>query len=207
MGISKLSYDSIQNSFEKIKNKEEKILIELGIQESYFLSDFKFLRDKLSYDFLEYKSLDLHDIEGVTLFDLSEYKPESFSCDVITNIGTSEHIEFEKGQYNCWKNMHNWLEIGGIAIHELPEINSWKNHCRYYCSFDFFQNLEKYGYKIKELTHHNHQDQGNLIWCVLEKLSNLEFMPYDEFFKFMKIDRSVTSDLIYKENNPKNLKI
>jgi hypothetical protein len=32
-------------------------------------------------------------------------------------------------------------------------------------------------------------------------------MPYDEFFKFMKIDRSVTSDLIYKENNPKNLKI
>ncbi len=207
MGISKLSYDSIQNNFDKIKNKEEKKLIELGIQENYFSNDFRFLRDKLSHNFLEYKSLDLHNIEGVTLFDLSEDKPESFECDVITNIGTSEHVEFEEGQYNCWKNMHNWLKIGGIAIHELPEVGSWKNHCRYYCSFDFFKNLENYGYEIKELTHHYHPGQGNLIWCVLEKISNLEFMSYDEFFKFMEIDRNVTSDLIYKENNPKNLKI
>ncbi len=115
MGINKKSYDSILSTIDNyLEQKENKVLIELGIQESYFNSDFRFLREKLSFNFKEYLSIDLHDIDGVTKFDLSVYNPEQFKADVITNIGTSEHVEYEEGQYNCWKNIHSWLEVGGI---------------------------------------------------------------------------------------------
>ena len=208
MGINKTSYKSIIRTLDNYAdNFSEKILLELGIQESYFDSDFKYLRENLSSFFLEYISLDLHNIPGVTIFDLSQFKPTEFNADIITNIGTSEHVEYEDGQYNCWKNMHSWLKVGGICIHELPEIDSWKDHCRYYCSFNFFHNLEKYGYEILELKKHYHEEQGNLIWCVLRKKEVLDFMSMEEFYKIMKIDKNVTSDKIDYRNNPKKLEI
>jgi len=208
MGINKKSYDSILSTIDNyLEQKENKVLIELGIQESYFNSDFRFLREKLSFNFKEYLSIDLHDIDGVTKFDLSVYNPEQFKADVITNIGTSEHVEYEEGQYNCWKNIHSWLEVGGISIHEIPEVDSWPNHCRYYCSFDFFENMKNYGYEILEIRHHYSSDNGNLIWCVMRKTKSVEFMSFDEFYDKMKIDKNVTSDVIDYRNNPKKLKI
>lgn len=205
MGVTAKSFGMINSIISSIKTEDKK-LIELGIQESYFNSDFKYLRDKISNLFLEYISIDLHDINGVTKFDLSLSDIDAFKCDIITNLGTSEHVEYEEGQYNCWYNIHNWLNEGGIMIHELPELGSWKSHCRYYVTEDFFKNLEKYGYKILDLSK-NKDSNGNLIWCVLKKEKNTNFMSYDDFFKFMKIDKNVTSNIIAIENNPKKLKI
>jgi hypothetical protein len=205
MGVTKKSFEMINNIISNMKTENKK-LIELGIQESYFNSDFRYLRDKISHLFLEYISIDLHDVVGVTKFDLSVVNINAFNCDIITNLGTSEHVEYEEGQYNCWYNIHNWLNEGGIMIHELPELGSWKNHCRYYVTDDFFKNLEKYGYRIIDLLK-NRDSNGNLTWCVLKKDKNLDFMIYDDFFKFMKIDKNVTSNIIASANNPKKLKI
>jgi hypothetical protein len=205
MGVTKKSFELINNIISNMKTENKK-LIELGIQESYFNSDFRYLRDKISHLFSEYISIDLHDVAGVTKFDLSVVNINAFNCDIITNLGTSEHVEFEEGQYNCWYNIHNWLNEGGIMIHELPELGSWKNHCRYYVTDDFFKNLEKYGYRIIDLLK-NRDSNGNLTWCVLKKEKNLDFMSYDDFFKFMKIDKNVTSNVIAVANNPKKLKI
>lgn len=206
MGINKTSYSAILSTIDRYTDDTtNKKLLELGIQESYFDSDFKYLREKLSYRFLDYVSLDLHNQPGVTIFDLSEFNSKSFEVDIITNIGTSEHVEYEEGQYNCWKNIHNWLKVGGISMHELPEVDSWPNHCRYYCDFEFFENMSRYGYEILEIKHHYHQEQGNLIWCVLKKVENKEFMSYEEFYSFMKVNKNVTSDKIDYRNNPKNL--
>lgn len=208
MGINKKSYTSINESLDiYISNKDTKTLLELGIQESYFDSDFRYLREDLSNQFLNYISIDLHKINGVTIFDLSQFSPDEFRVDIITNIGTSEHVEYEDGQYNCWKNIHSWLKLGGICIHELPEVGSWKDHCRYYCSFDFFNNLENYGYEILELRKHYQEDQGNLIWCVLRKIKDFEFMDEQEFYKNMVVDKTVTSEKIDYRNNPKKLEI
>jgi hypothetical protein len=207
MGITKQSYDSIISTIDNIEDKNNKTVLELGIQESYFDADFKFLRNKISNFFKSYISIDLHNIEGVTIYDLSQYNQLAFSADLISNIGTSEHVEYEEGQYNCWKNIHNWLNLGGICIHELPEVGSWKNHCRYYCDFEFFENFINYGYEIIEIRHHLHIGQGNLIWCVMRKKESMDFMSFDEFYSKMKIDREVTSDKIDYRNNPKNLKI
>jgi hypothetical protein len=65
-----------------------------------------------------------------------------FGIYIITNIGTTEHVELEDGQFNCWKNLNQWLNVGGIMIHELPEAGSWEGHCRYYTTRDFFKSFE-----------------------------------------------------------------
>lgn len=205
MGVTAKSYKLINDIISKIETKDKK-LIELGIQESYFNSDFKYLRDKISSNFLEYISIDLHDIRGVTKFDLSIIDKDAFKCDIITNLGTSEHVEYEEGQYNCWVNMHHWLKKDGFIIHELPELGSWKNHCRYYVTEDFFKNLENYGYKIVDYLR-NEDSNGYLIWCVLKKIDEKDFMSLDDFYRLMKIDKNVTSEIIAINNNPKKLKI
>lgn len=205
MGVTAKSYELISEIMSKIETKDKK-LIELGIQESYFNSDFRYLRDKISSNFIEYISIDLHDIRGVTKFDLSIIDKDAFKCDIITNLGTSEHVEYEEGQYNCWVNMHHWLQKDGIIIHELPELGSWKNHCRYYVTEDFFKNLENYGYKIVDYLR-NKDSNGYLIWCVLKKTDEKDFMSLDDFYRLMEIDKNVTSEIIANDNNPKKLKI
>jgi predicted SAM-dependent methyltransferase len=206
MGITKQSLYRFNQIINKsIKNKSECTLLELGHQETYENLGFKYLKDFISQEYGNYISLDLHNNHGVTVFDLSQYSPNSFSVDIITNFGTTEHVEYEEGQYNCWSNMHSWLKIGGIAIHHIPELGSWINHCRYFTDFNFYKNLENYGYRILELE--NTQDSnGNLNWCVLEKTSDISFMNMELFYKFMHFDSSINMNSINILNNPKNLK-
>lgn len=206
MGINKLSFDSITSVISNIENTNQKTLLELGIQESYYSSDFQYLRDKIGTAFKEYISVDLHPVNGVTVFDLSVFEPNAFSVDILTNIGTSEHVEYEDGQYNCWLNIHNWVKVNGLSIHELPETGSWPNHCRYYCTVEFFMNLQNYGYEVLEIKKHT-SGSGNLIWCVLKKVEPVDFMSKEEFFRTMDMDKSVTSDMIDIRNNPKKLNI
>jgi hypothetical protein len=205
MGINNTAFNAFNQVIENYKkNKHEICLLELGIQEATETLNFRYFRDLLKNEFKNYTSLDLHDIPGVTLFDLSKYQPTAFTADIITNFGTSEHIEYEQGQYNCWHNIHNWLNVGGIAIHEIPEKGSWKNHCRYYTTFEFFYTLEDFGYKIIELKNHSNHN-GNLNWCVVEKIKNCDFMDYDTFYKVMHIDIDVPLSSVDPLNNPNKL--
>lgn len=206
MGITRYSLDRLNQTVSKnLENKSECTLLELGHQETYENLGFKYLRDLISQDYNKYITIDLHNNYGVTIFDLSEYNPEAFSADIITNFGTTEHVEYEEGQYNCWSNMHSWLKIGGITIHHIPELGSWIDHCRYYTDFTFYKNLENYGYKILELD--NSQDEnGNLNWCVLQKTSDISFMNIELFYKFMHFNNNTHMSNIQALNNPKNLR-
>jgi hypothetical protein len=206
MGLTKKNFDLLNNSINMyLGDKTEKSCLELGNQEFVGIFNNGYVRDNLSNQFKKYTTIDLHEVKGVTSCDLSLYQENLFNVDLITNFGTTEHVEYEIGQYNCWKNMHNWLNINGIAIHLIPEVGSWKGHCRYYTNFDFYKNLEKFGYKILDLQQSTDVN-GNLNWCVIQKKENLDFMSYDEFFKLMIIDYSVTFNVIDSINNPKNLR-
>ena len=208
MGISLKTYKLLQNTlnlnYTCLKNLD---LLELGIQESIEHGmGFHYLQDNEKNKFKSYISLDLHQNDKVTIFDLSEFRPNAFNVDIITNFGTSEHVEFEEGQYNCWKNMHHWLKLNGILIHLIPEIGSWKGHCRYYTDERFFQNFEKYGYQIKELFHYENHN-GKMNWCVMKKINNIPFMEQETFYDYMHKDITVSLEEINPLNNPKNLKI
>lgn len=95
-------------------------------------------------------SVDINGQHGSISRDLT--KPEQFldwrgSWDILTNSGTTEHVEPFEAQYECFGIIHDCVKVGGIAIHLLPDVEeldhrgAWKNHCRYYYSELFFELL------------------------------------------------------------------
>lgn len=205
MGLTTTGFHCLTTSIFKNFGTTEKLdLVELGIQQAAHNLGFNYLRDRLKDNFKSYVSLDLHNDPGVTILDLSVYHHDLYKVDIITNFGTTEHVEYEDGQYNCWKNIHNWLKVGGIAIHEIPEHGSWKNHCRFFTTRAFFENLRNYGYEILELDDHR-DENGVLNWCVLKKIEDKEFMDQETFYKFMVVDRQINMSTIHPINNPKHL--
>lgn len=100
----------------------------------------------------EHISVDINGRHGAIVRDLT--KPEQFIdwhgvYDVLTNAGTSEHVEPFESQYECFSIIHDCIKVGGVAIHLIPDMDerdkkgSWKNHCRYYYSTSFFEMLVK----------------------------------------------------------------
>lgn len=129
----------------------------------------------------EHISLDLNGQDGALKVDISK----SFKCkqwrgyfDVVTNAGTSEHIEPFRRQYQCFRNIHESLRRGGLAIHIVPdaeklaECGAWKGHCNYYYSKSFFRLLaERNGYSILSFQYCN-----NLLCVCLRKDNDQTFM-------------------------------
>lgn len=101
---------------------------------------------------VEHVSVDLSGQHGALKLDLS--KPQQFSrwrgyFDIVTNAGTSEHVEPTSAQYECFLVIHNALKVGGVAVHLVPDINEleskgcWSGHCNNYYSHEFFVMLAK----------------------------------------------------------------
>jgi hypothetical protein len=205
MGISKQLFEI----YEKLKiNKFNSLmkLLELGDQDIVFgnLYGTK-LRNLESKNYKKWVSYDLHQRNGVTIKDLSIISDSDEKWDIITNFGTSEHVEPEIGQYNCSKNMHNWLNLNGYIVHEIPEKGSWPNHCRYYTDINFFNEFLKIGYEIIENSMIYYHGNGNLSFAVLKKIKEMDFFDYDYFMSLIYTDKNNTSNVINSENNPKNL--
>ena len=72
--------------------------------------------------------------------------------DVITNFGTTEHVRPHERQYECFKNAHMCTKVGGVMIHVVPEVGTFKGHCPCYYSIKFFKQLaEDNFYKIVDI--------------------------------------------------------
>lgn len=106
----------------------------------------------------EHTSLDFNGKDGAVALDLGQLHdlPEwQGRFDIITNCGTTEHVEPFAAQYTCFTNLHNWLKAGGIMVHIVPgaeELNTtgrWRGHCNNYYSQRFFEVLaELNGYEL-----------------------------------------------------------
>jgi hypothetical protein len=107
---------------------------------------------------VQHTSFDLNGRDGARRVDLSEPIRKSKwlnAFDIVTNAGTSEHVEPFETQYTCFMNIHDCLKQKGIAIHivpdaiELEERGYWKDHCNNYYTHDFFARLaELNGYTL-----------------------------------------------------------
>ena len=92
----------------------------------------------LGYD---HTSIDWNGLDGALPLDLSKpiESPELINqFDVLTNSGTSEHVE---DQYECFRNLHFLVKRNGIFIHLSPKTGSWPRHGLYYYTFDFHRRL------------------------------------------------------------------
>jgi hypothetical protein len=125
-------------------------MLELGNQDIDVRSG---IQERLGKDYfcnrgiIEHVSIDLNGEDGALAYDLArpiDRREFIGRFDVITNAGTSEHVEPIAGQYTCFQNIHNMLAVGGIAIHIVPDVEeldlrgSWKNHSNNYYSKEFF---------------------------------------------------------------------
>jgi len=110
----------------------------------------------------QHVSVDLNGRNGSIAKDLS--KPRQFNVwhgdfDVVTNSGTTEHVEPLNAQYRCFSIIHDCLRLNGISIHVVPDANeldqrgAWADHCPFYYSTDFFEMLAaQCGYLIQSNT-------------------------------------------------------
>lgn len=103
-------------------------------------------------------AFDLNGRDGAIPVDLA--KPDTGGrwhgrFDIVTNSGTTEHIEPHEAQYDVFRNIHAWLRPEGVAIHMVPDVHAleqdgaWDGHCNNYYSLEFFELLGKQcGYRL-----------------------------------------------------------
>jgi SAM-dependent methyltransferase len=64
-----------------------------------------------------YRAIDLHGTQVAEQFDLNLPLPFPEQFDVVTNLGTAEHVF---NQYQLFKSMHEKTRPAGLMIHSLP---------------------------------------------------------------------------------------
>lgn len=206
MGITLQSYELFNKFLQNLDRKELSIL-ELGDQDIYDsrIAEFKTkFRNLISKQFKIWKTIDLTDSygSGVEIIDLSIPTSINIQFDIITNFGTTEHVEPESGQYTCWNNINDLLKVGGLLINEVPTDNGyWYDHCRYFYTDDFFYNLENYGFSLIE----NKILDNKLHFSVLKKIEHKKFMSESIFFQNIVFRKENNSTIIAQMNNPKSL--
>jgi SAM-dependent methyltransferase len=153
MGLRRSYLDFIQDSVAAtLGSLQGREMLELGNQR---IARRQGIREKTGKAWFtqqgaRHTSLDFNGKDGAVALDLSQRidRPEwSGHFDLITNPGTTEHVEPHAAQYECFANLHDWLKPGGIVVHIVPGIEEleshgrWKNHCNHYYSARFFADL------------------------------------------------------------------
>lgn len=147
---------------QKIKGKG----INFGLGKSYY-------QDQGLY----HTSVDLNGRNGAIVKDLKnldDFIEYHNKFDIVTNSGTTEHVDTLEGQYTSFLNIHKCLKNDGIAIHIVPDIDitnetgRWADHCDYFYSIDLFTTLvENSDYKtisfdiIDNLRAYTYQKNGD----------------------------------------------
>jgi len=176
-------------------------LVELGNQHIRLSLRNKFgLKNKVSKHFLkslgfEHISLDKNGKDGALKVNLSKPIKDSFInyFDVLTNIGTTEHVVPYKNQYQCFKNVHNLVHKGGIFIHIVPEYNSFVQHSFIHYSIDFFKDLSiSNNYEIifcEGIAKSGRKDGINVCCCLKKKDNNYFNMDKTIFFNNLYVGK------------------
>jgi len=188
MGL-RIKYIKYLNHFIDLNFKEKPRLkmLELGNQKIRSRKKYGLPRTGKEYFQnlgMEHHSIDLNGLNGALKLDLSKPIDKwTGYFDVITNMGTTEHVEPFESQYECFKNIHNFLSVGGICVNIVPASDSEKfqklikeRHCNNFYSKSFFETLSiKNSYELLNCIH-----KTSYVWVCYKKTSNSSFMEYNE---------------------------
>ena len=125
-------------------------MFELGNQRIITGSTFETGKEHFTNLGISHTSVDLNGLDLALPLDLR--KPELFNefsnkFDILTNLGTTEHVEPISKQYECFSIIHSVVREGGIMVHMVPDVKeldvsgAWHRHCSLYYSEEFFLNL------------------------------------------------------------------
>ena len=87
---------------------------------------------------IEHVSVDVNGLNGALALDLRQpLTPlEGRVFDMVTNIGTSEHVESD--QHCVWRNMWDHLAVGGHLVSITPLAGDWHWHGLWYPTEEFY---------------------------------------------------------------------
>jgi len=100
--------------------------------------------------------------------------------DMVTNIGTTEHVERQAG---VWENIHMCCKVGGVVVSITPRPGDWWWHGEWYPTELFFKVFaELNSYRIDAFgIERSHPTRNNC--CRMTKLSRRAFtMPDPGYF-------------------------
>jgi SAM-dependent methyltransferase len=90
---------------------------------------------------IEHVSVDVNGLDGALALDLRQPLTliNGRAFDMVTNIGTSEHVESD--QHYVWKNMWDHLAVGGYLVSVTPLPGDWHWHGMWYPTEEFYDAL------------------------------------------------------------------
>ena len=121
-------------------------ICELGNQRMRF-GRYKTGKEYLSSLGAIHVSIDRNGKDGAIALDLAApIELWGGSFDIVTNYGTSEHVQHQKA---CFDNIHNFCKAGGVMVHAVPFEGTYKRHCKFHYNTEFFVDLARVrGYTI-----------------------------------------------------------
>lgn len=127
---------------------------------------------------IEHTSIDWHEKHGAINRDLRKPLWDEFGTfDMVTNIGTTEHVT---KQFEVWENIHNMTKPGGWIVSHCPSPGNWPGHGLFYPTREFYFQLAKLnGYEIERIGEDN-PSPYTVLQARLFKLDNLPFTMPDE---------------------------
>lgn len=173
MGISREVLDFLYRNVSKAGiDLEEATMLELGNQRirwpmkdgDWFFGWAKdFFRDVWGVD---HTSVDINGKGGALVRNLSEPITDLGQFDIVTNFGTSEHVDNEG---ECWKNIDRFCKPGGVSLHAVPPWGNWPNHGYHRYSRRFFEGMALHaGYTIIDMRIKG-KDNYKLLYAALKK--------------------------------------
>ena len=179
MGYNLHQWDFLNKNMERyISDYEGKWMLEFGNQrlKQSVLDDLK-IKDHVAKHYFQnvgfnHISIDLNGEYGSLPINLGKkiIKPELIDkFDVVTNSGTTEHVEPYESQYEAFYNIHACGKKGSLFFHMVPEAGGLVDHCQNYYTINFFERLsEENNYEILSLYSHKIKT-GNLVFACLRK--------------------------------------
>lgn len=166
-------------------------VVDLGAQNDYRFPLPAPYTQHSYYQGKDYEAIDINGENGATPLDLSILHTFDKQFDLLVDAGTSEHVGKEGKHditaiYNCWKNKHNLVKVGGYIISENPKTGNWPGHGFNYYTIEFYENLAKLAnYNLinsgSVAAMGNYTDGWN-VYAVLQKTKE-EFISLSDFKK------------------------
>lgn len=184
MGLKATYIDFIERNIKKVyPDFKNLMMLELGDQvikakEPYSENTGK---EYFTNQGFNHTSVDLNGLNGAVVRDLrdaNQFIDWQNQFNVLTNSGTTEHVEPFETQYDCFQILHNCLKTNGVFVHLLPDIKErdekgiWWRHCHFYYSNKFFEMLAT---ECNYIMLENTVIEG-LRCAALQKIENSSFM-------------------------------
>jgi hypothetical protein len=185
MGYTGKTIELIDLVIDKVQS-----VVDLGAQNDYRHPTLPapYVKDTY-YANKQYTAIDISGENGSQPYDLSLLHSFGVQYDLLVDAGTSEHVGTNgkhdiKAIYNCWKNKHNLVKVGGFIVSENPKTGNWPGHGFNYYTEAFYHILAQVcGYNLISVgsvaAMGNFVDGWN-VYAVLQK-NQEEFCTLTEF--------------------------